>query len=617
MKKTRAANRGSGPARLPADASPRETGGDFAIDILLVAYNSEKWLDGCVASIAASGYDLSRVTLCFWDNASTDGTAAALERLKARYGARFGGFEIGRGEKNLGFGCGNNAAAELGRAPYLFCLNTDTELYPDTLEQIEREICASGEDTGVWELRQFPYEHPKFYDPVTRETVWCSGACFVIRRALFERLGGFDRRLFMYGEDVDLSWRVRAEGYAVRFVPKAVVRHYCYQSAGEVKPGQYVYSIVNHLYLRHKFGGLRTVWRGYAQFAALMRRHGPFPHARSQMCAAFLRSLPAYASAVAWHARHIDRVRGKYFPFRGWDYEFIRDGAFYENERPKGEKKVSVLVRTCGRPQVLRETLISLRNQTYPNLEIVVVEDGPDTARKMIEREFADLPIVYEATGRKMGRSAAGNRALALATGDYLNFLDDDDVFFADHVETLVMELQRHPQMQIAYAYGFDTPVRVLSVDPYRYEIQGYYGHVKFDFNRLELLHHNLFPIQAVMFSRAVYEELGGLDERMDALEDWDLWVRYASRYAFWQVKKTTSVYRVPADREADGRRQKALDDALAAARHKQAAYVAIWNAEELLADYMQGLALHAAAPALPVGLARRVKAKVKALLGR
>lgn len=280
----------------------------YSIDILFVTYNSAKWLQNLVKSIVDSEYDLQKVALCFYDNASADETVSALNRLKAEYGARFRGFEIQSSEKNVGFGCGNNAASAMGKGEYLFCLNVDTTVYPDTLAQIEREVQSSDQNVGLWELRQFPYEHPKFYEPVTQETTWSSGACFVIRRSLFESLGGFDKRLFMYGEDVDLSWRVRAEGYTLRYIPKAVVNHYCYQSAGEVKPRQYVYSIVNHLYLRHKFRGPKCVLRGYAQLMKLMMHHGPFEHARSMVAKAFFASIPSYLSATKWRIQNREKL---------------------------------------------------------------------------------------------------------------------------------------------------------------------------------------------------------------------------------------------------------------------------------------------------------------------
>ena len=255
------------------------------------------------------------------------------------------------------------------------------------------------------------------------------------------------------------------------------------------------------------------------------------------------------------------------------------------NELPAKTPKVSVIVRTCGRPAVLRETLISLRNQTYPNIEVVVVEDGENISEKMIRKEFADLNLIYLATGEKAGRSKAGNLAMERATGKYLNFLDDDDLFYADHIEVLVTQLLKGKN-RAAYAFGFETPIEVISKEPYQYSVKHYNGTYKQEFDKIMLCHHNYIPIQTIMFEKSLFEEYGGLDERLDALEDWDLWVRYSLHTDFTCVPKTTSLYRVPYNRRENAKRQKALDDALVIVRNKHKGYVQNISVYEIAAMY-------------------------------
>ena len=83
---------------------------------------------------------------------------------------------------------------------------------------------------------------------------------------------------------------------------------------------------------------------------------------------------------------------------------------------------------------------------------MIVVEDGESTYYDMIKKEFPELNIRYQATGKKRGRSVAGNLGLSLAQGEYLNFLDDDDVFFADHLECLVNAIEKTKGIA-AYAF--------------------------------------------------------------------------------------------------------------------------------------------------------------------
>lgn len=564
----------------------------ISVDIVYVTYSSEKWIDGYFKSLLCSDYDLKRVNLYFVDNGSKDGTVEKLESLKKECGTRFGEFAIYQSKENVGFGAGNNIGVSLGHSPYVFCSNIDTELYEDTLSQIAKAVEADRDsEFALWELRQFPYEHPKFYDPITLETSWSSGAAFVIRRDVYEQIGGFDEQFFMYAEDVDLSWRVRASGYKLKYVPKAVIRHFCYQSAGEVKPTQYIYSPIGNLQLRYKFGTRADrVWGWQFVFLKFLRRPAPFPNARKMFLKALMQSRKKRKAALQWRKEHRTETENQKFTFYGMDYELRRRGDFWVNERPKTGKKVSVIVRTCGRPDVLRETLISLRNQTYPNIEIVVVEDGEAVSKQMLETEFSDLPIVYQATGVKGGRCKAGNLALSLATGDYLNFLDDDDVFYADHIETLVMTLQNHPDSAAAYALGFETPIEILSLKPYRYQIKSYNTAVDVPFDKIELMHHNCFPIQTVLFNRELYEKHGGFDEELDMLEDWDFWIRYASEDWFEYVPKTTSQYRVPANRTVVQERQKKLDEAYKMVQVKHRKDKFVLTGDELIGDYQQSL---------------------------
>ena len=97
---------------------------------------------------------------------------------------------------------------------------------------------------------------------------------------------------------------------------------------------------------------------------------------------------------------------------------------------------------------------------------------------------------------------------------------------------------------------------------------------IKKKYDRIELCYHNFIPIQCIMFEKELFEEYGGLDETLDALEDWDLWVRYSLHTDFDCVEKTTSIYRVPYNREINEKRQKDLDEALTVVREKHKTYI-------------------------------------------
>ena len=123
--------------------------------------------------------------------------------------------------QNRGFGTTHNIgmreAFAAGAEGYL-CVNPDAVLHPACLPRAVGHVGLRPR-TGLVDARTFPEEHPKPYDPSTGETPWCAGTVLLVRREAFLATGGFDEQLFLYGEDVDLSWRTRAAGLVTRTAP--------------------------------------------------------------------------------------------------------------------------------------------------------------------------------------------------------------------------------------------------------------------------------------------------------------------------------------------------------------------------------------------------------------
>ena len=549
-------------------------------DIVIVTYNSKKWMENCINSIEnQKQFELKNLNLYIVDNNSKDGTQDYIKQRAKN--TKIGKIELIDTGKNLGFGKANNYGFEKGNSEYVFFLNPDTELMEDTMYELEKDIENSSKDFGMWECRQKPYEHPKMYDILTGETTWASGACFVAKRDVFKLVGGFDKNIFMYAEDVDLSWNVRLHGYKIKYVPKSVVVHYCYKEAGEIKPIQYYNSIINNLNLRMKYGSSRQKLAWYKHFIKVMIRKGPFKGSRKNLLKAYFNNLKYLHYFSNWR----NQKENKDYVY--FDYEYVRQGDFEPIEtKIEEEPLVSIIVRTCGRPNVLRETLISLRKQTYKNIEVVIVEDGENKSEEMIKKEFSDLNILYKATGEKKGRCKVGNLGMTLAHGKYLNFLDDDDLFFADHVETLVQALTKNPQYKLAYSTSFETKIEIKSKEPnYEYVEESRVLVHNRPFSRIRLLTMNLFPIQAVMFEKAIFEKYGGMDENLENLEDWEMWQRYSAENSYLYVPKTTSLYRVPAKQENYKERQEELDSYYNSAKEKIDSRNIVIKPKELLEE--------------------------------
>lgn len=129
--------------------------------------------------------------------------------------------------ENLGFGKAHNrlmkSAFQKGFDVYI-TVNPDGILHPDAVQALLKTLMAANGDALI-EALQFPEQHPKPYDKHTLETPWVSGACLAIPKKLYDTIGDFDERFFMYCEDVDLSWRAKANGFALKTCPQALFLH--------------------------------------------------------------------------------------------------------------------------------------------------------------------------------------------------------------------------------------------------------------------------------------------------------------------------------------------------------------------------------------------------------
>jgi GT2 family glycosyltransferase len=543
------------------------------VDLGIVTFRPDTaLLRQLLASLAEPLATPTRLHLCIHDNSPEPAVTEALRALpELAPGGAFERVDVTRSETNVGYGRGHNAIAKRGAAPFFLALNQDCILEPGVLDRLLDDAAGDDPKVGAWELRQIPYEHPKDYDPVTLDTTWCSGAALLLRREAFESVGGFDERLFMYGEDVDLSWRLRAKGWRLGYRPKLAVVHRTYRYANEVKPLQLFGSVQANLCLRARFGGFLRTLQGMGMVAGEILGPQSFGGRRRGLAAALMRFL------VRWpyFMRTGVAPTASFQPvFAGYGYELRREGAFHEFESRRAASHdalplVSILIRTVGRPAWLREALQSCANQTWRNLEVVVIEDGPERSREIVDAFRDRLAIRFRATGEPVGRARAGNMALAEARGEWLNFLDDDDLFFADHVEVLV-EAARRAGVAGAYALAWETQTRFLDRSHAQYEEVLHLTRHHQRFDRLTLWHHNYLPIQAVLFHRRLWERHGGFEEDMDQLEDWNLWTRYTLDEEFLLVEKTTSKYRVPFDVRDAAERQVRLDKAYADALERQ-----------------------------------------------
>ncbi len=133
-----------------------------------------------------------------------------------------------------------------------------------------------------------------------------------------------------------------------------------------------------------------------------------------------------------------------------------------EQARQQEETLFSVILTTYNRPQLLKDALDSIAHQSFKDLDVILVNDNGDPVESLLA-EY-DFPVTYIRQGRNRGPAAARNTALHVARGRYVVYLDDDDLYLPDHLETLAKALDTHPTVWCTRMQSsFRKPLRQAS----------------------------------------------------------------------------------------------------------------------------------------------------------
>ena len=204
---------------------------------------------------------------------------------------------------------------------------------------------------------------------------------------------------------------------------------------------------------------------------------------------------------------------------------------------------VSVIIPTFNRPQYLPLALASVLRQSYQDLQVIVVNDGGVDVSEIV-KSFRDprLSLIHRRQNR--GKPYSLNEALAQAAGKYVAYLDDDDLYYPNHIETLVHALECQTDCQVAYSDFYKTYCRVFSDG--RRQVLSKVVEVSRDFDRFLMLHFNHVLHVCLMHHRDLIDKTGPYNERLNVLIDWDMTRRLAFFCDFHHVCEVTGEYYHP-----------------------------------------------------------------------
>ncbi|MGD9380553.1 MAG: glycosyltransferase family 2 protein, partial [candidate division WOR-3 bacterium] len=255
------------------------------LSVVIVNYNVKAFLEQCLIAIDRARGALN-IEIFVVDNASVDGSQAMVKK-------RFPHVKLIENNQNVGFSTANNQAMKNARGEYILILNPDTLIQEDTLSVLRKHLdenpksgaigCKLLNPDGSYQInsrRSFPTPwvafsrivglskiFPKsrlfgqynltYLDPdIESEVDVLSGSLMMLRREALEQVGYFDEEYFMYGEDIDLSYRIKKAGWQIFYTPATQAIHYKGESTkkSEFSAITRFYSTML-IFIRKHFGG--------------------------------------------------------------------------------------------------------------------------------------------------------------------------------------------------------------------------------------------------------------------------------------------------------------------------------------------------------------------------
>jgi glycosyltransferase involved in cell wall biosynthesis len=202
--------------------------------------------------------------------------------------------------------------------------------------------------------------------------------------------------------------------------------------------------------------------------------------------------------------------------------------------------KVSVIITTYNSMAYLPKTLDSVLGQTFTDFEVLIVDDGSSDNITEWIKELKDVRIktIFQSN---QGVSVARNNGITNAQGEYIAFLDADDLWQPTKLEKQVLCLDKH--LEVGLVHTWVSLINEQSQPTGRNFISNIEGNIW-----QQIIEKNMIACCSVMVRRTCFETVGGFDSSLRSAEDWDMWIRIADCYEVAVIKEILAYYRLLAN---------------------------------------------------------------------
>ena len=213
--------------------------------------------------------------------------------------------------------------------------------------------------------------------------------------------------------------------------------------------------------------------------------------------------------------------------------------------------RVSVIIPTYNREEFITETINSVLNQTYKDFEIIVVDDGStDNTKLKLESFKSNIKLIEQ---KNSERAIATNNGVKNSSGEYIAFLDSDDIWIKDKLEKQVKLLDSNSDVVLTYGQCLRINEYGEEIQSAKRQLQGFSGDVF-----TNLLMRNFISSPTPMIRREYLETTRGFQTKYIPYEDWEFWIRFSllgkfsfsgEPFAYYRIHKNQSVKLVQAEK--------------------------------------------------------------------